>query len=749
MFFRGVGRECWGLCSGVIRRFAGRAGFLATVLGLSSDIGTPWQDFLGGLALVTAVAAVAFLALRWLFIKSAESPGWTGRVHRSATVIGLNALVGAIVLGGLYLARQEFGGPNGLTAHYVPAIADFQNRMDDRFDRVDAALAVLTGTTEATRETVDGLSETVEETRDTVVEMNQTMEFSTALAIVDRVKEAKDGSNQGQARALAALVADGFDFVGTNFSGVSFRGAVLDQANFSEAVFHFADFRGASFQGAKLVKTGIRLALADGETNFVGADLSHSYGPLFEAPGADFSNARLVGTTFLAANLNGADFSGADLSGASLAFADLRGANLSGANLTGAHFVGTLLTGADLTGAVFGQTNMLAAVLDPALLTDTQRQGACRHQASTRNGVGTLKIVERWKSDRYGTGYEYDDLVAYDNWFRVPGSDDLSLPVCTSDAASAAGFDATYPFDESFRLERDYLEHAGRKKKARDRFSAFRGRLEEGQQTGVIFGGKGAYLKLWVELMTRNAVDTAPVGPPYPDFDFLVPFLMHHGVLESSAVNWDFALTRRLLLERDLQRDGATEAAPGMYWKDFFPKQVTLGDMPKSAMGLYQEWTVGRAKLEFDTLHLRPPSVVADDPDGNGKILSLATGYLRKTTSGNNFDSHSWPTHADARAAYDYVGDKDRLVGSPVAFHSHGISKIVFAFPKAYGTYKIPLPDGVAETLSVHNPDLSLGLKVERVERLPDRPGVVIIFVTPQEAYLGTGSAQPKTLPIQ
>ena len=87
---------------------------------------------------------------------------------------------------------------------------------------------------------------------------------------------------------------------------------------------------------------------ADGERNFIGANLS----------GADLSGAYLIG-----ANLRGAYLIGAYLRGAYLRGADLIGANLIGADLSGADLRGANLSEANLRGAYLREANLSEANL--------------------------------------------------------------------------------------------------------------------------------------------------------------------------------------------------------------------------------------------------------------------------------------------------------------------------------------------------------------------------------------------------
>ncbi len=752
---RSLGRE-------VFRRHPGKVGSIATVLGLASDIGSPWQDFLSWLITLAAAVAVVALILRWLFWSADGQTGWAGRLRRFATSAAASSSICFVVFALLFQAQLAFSGPGGLVAEQMPAVAELQNRIAARLDRLDDALAVLRGDMSATREGIGKLNVTAEETRQGVESLNQTaeatregverlaektgktqsgveslneqMEFSVALAIIDRVREAQDGSLQGQGRAFAALLAEGYDFVGADFSGVAFRGTDLSGADFSESELNFADFRSAILRDATLAGSYMKLAQADGASDFAGADLSGVYAPLLDAPGANFDSARLRGSSFYAGNFRGAQFAGADLSGSAFAYADLRDSDLRGANLSGAHLVGALLTGAQLDGAIFDQTNMLAAVLDPVALSAPQRAAACRHRGSLQYGYGRFAMVERWESNKYDSGYEFDDINEYEADFPTPGYDDVSLPVCTSDPASAEGFSAVYPFDEEFRLERTYLEKAGRRNKAEVRFRDFRERLIEGQASGVMFRGDGGYRDQWLATLTAAAAVTTPVGPAYPDGDFLLPFLLAMNIVREEEIDWRRAFETRFQLERTMRGEHGGNFAANTHWSAFLPEEADLSDMPSEAEALFRKWTTARAKGDFAEIVLQPPAEVEHKADGIA-IARLSQNYYRKTSYGLNFEVQS-ATSQSAEVLEAFLGSRERFVESPALRNAFGLQKLLFVFPQAFADYGLTLPGGASNSAAPGTLPVDLVVSVDRAVRVPDYPAFVAVFVTPIRAEL-------------
>ncbi|WP_424939484.1 pentapeptide repeat-containing protein [Aliiroseovarius sp. S253] len=756
----------------LVDRKSGAFGFVTAAIGVSADLGTPWVNLLGLICLgvLALVALLAFLAASCRLSKAEKGPlAFLRRVSAKGLAYSIMAL---LIIAPFYGLQRYMGGDNGVIAEYVTPAAELQAYLDPKFDRLERAIDVLTENLEdqnsamedlnegieAQTEAVTGLSDTIEEQSAAVddlsisidaqtgaveglsdqvedqtgivTDIQETMTFSVAMNIMDRIRAARDGSNQGQSLAMRTLLASGFDFVGTDYSGVSFRGVVLDGANFSEARLHFVDLRGTSARNASFADSGLRLAQADNTTNFEGADLSGVYAPLFEAPEASFIGANLSGANFHASDLRGADFSNANLTGASFVFADLRGANLSGAVLDGAHFVGSLLTDANIETARFSETNLLGAALDPDLLSEEQRAGACRHQAHIRDS--RIKMMEIWESNKYDSGYEYDPINEYDQYVPAGPVDDVSLRLCKSASDSAVDFDATYPLDASFVLHRYYLDRAGREARARSRFKAMRERLEIGRVDAVFFTGDGYYRQQWIQELEANASVVTPVGPSYVDSDLTLVVLLSIGAVSEADVDWDFAFRRRLLLERKIWTSFDGEFARVSHWGPFFPRDVQQGDMPNEAFNLFRDWTLMRASSFGKEITLRPATVIVEGASGNTE-LSFKTGYMRQTPEGM-VASSSWPSHSLAEQAAEAAGGADNLHFAPATTHSYGISLLLYAFPKPLESYELRARtkiDGLKEIV----PDVDLTAQIDGWKTIQGyRGNVTLLRISPVSA---------------
>ena len=130
-----------------------------------------------------------------------------------------------------------------------------------------------------------------------------------------------------------------------SWGGTSFRGADLADADFSQATLNHTDFRGAILTRTCWGQTtGLEQARLEG-TYLADPDIlkllmaksgeneNYDYQDL---RGVNLKNAKLAGSSFIAANLSDATLQGADLSRAKLVQAQLYGTDLTQACLTGA-----------------------------------------------------------------------------------------------------------------------------------------------------------------------------------------------------------------------------------------------------------------------------------------------------------------------------------------------------------------------------------------------------------------------------
>ena len=422
------------------------------------------------------------------------------------------------------------------------------------------------------------------------------MEPAVATALLDRAVQTRDGSQQGQNKAVAALLAQGYDFANANWSGLSLRGGVLRNGKFSGLVMHAGDLSDADLRGANLQKAGLRFGTMD-RTQFGGALLGQVYAPFVSAQGADLTGADLARANFFAGDFRKANFTKAKLPGASLAFADLRGANFDGADLTGAYLTGALLDGATFTGAIVKDTDLQGAVGTWDGLSNAQRSGACRHGIlGGAPGVLVLRVdlMERWPSNKYDSGYQFEDLRTEDVALRSFA--DRSLPLCRTPNDAAAAYRADYPAEMGIYVDREYVQKAGRRAAILDRINSHAKLLSTELTDARVLKGDNREVKAWEASMRAAASTVKLVRDPVLGEDDLTDVLLIAAGGQTDSIDWGRLAQQHFMKEWQSRRKDAGDAAR-LLWTPFFPQEApTYADLPSSTPELFRAWTVARAK---------------------------------------------------------------------------------------------------------------------------------------------------------
>lgn len=197
---------------------------------------------------------------------------------------------------------------------------------------------------------------------------------------------------------LEDLVLANRDLSDADFSGAVLRGTILSGCTLNSAIFFAADMRRANLEGASLRRADLRGAIMRG-ANLTGADLTEA--DLREGAIAQMDKEK--GLAILThksqendagtANFTGANLSGSKMAGIAAQKADFTDAMLLGtrmirANLRGSSFQGANLEGADLSGADLTDTDFTHAVLIGTKTVMAKKQGMNTEGALTSAPVG-------------------------------------------------------------------------------------------------------------------------------------------------------------------------------------------------------------------------------------------------------------------------------------------------------------------------------------------------------------------------
>ncbi len=167
---------------------------------------------------------------------------------------------------------------------------------------------------------------------------------------------------------LSGLDLSGIDLSGAELANIKFRDANLEGANLCEAVLTEAEFRDAKLGNADFTDAQMRRAV------LIGADIQ----------GACFDGANMVGVFLNGTHAAGASFKKADLRAARMgvpkcqpedpfgAVTTFRGANMEWCLFGAADLTGVDLRDTNLTHAHLYESEIRAALLDGADLTEVK-----------------------------------------------------------------------------------------------------------------------------------------------------------------------------------------------------------------------------------------------------------------------------------------------------------------------------------------------------------------------------------------
>lgn len=630
------------------------------IIGLLADLVERW---FGILAIVFPVLAGLTLVL-FLAWWSAQT-GARVRLRKWLATLSLNGIIATLALAPIAILNFSVGSERGAASTLIPGIDESLRRIElafeaeideleetvnEGFEETRTAIAEQGGATretiaeegERTREDLGELENTVREgnevTLEAVTETRAVLEFSQALEIDTRARQARDGSNQGQVQALASLHANDFDFVASDYSGVRLAGLAITGADFCAARFAVANLSGVVLRDVTLDDADLRFADIEGaDFSGAGSSLTSLSAPFLSGKGARFINADLSRSTFVGADLRNADFSYANLSNTSFAFADLTGANFEGADLTGAHFVYAQLGDARFEGARFDNTNMLAAFLDADRLSASQQAGACKHRLDERSTL-TAEIVETFPDPdgRGGQGSERS-LSARANGNRYPVLDEPTLPECASAPDNTDRFTAIDPMDEPLAVARTVMRHGDRRAQLRaqlDRpLEAMYAAIDDGRP---IYASPTDFLEDALDEITLAARRVTTLERAYFDEDMVFALLVGRGGYTPDPGAWQQGALARHRLERRVDQVFEAKLEAHSYWSRFFvDERITVSDAPDAITQAFQTYTERRASRLPQVFTFRPGAW--EHPDSRGRETlqtlfgSVSLGGLNRT----------------------------------------------------------------------------------------------------------------------
>jgi len=443
-------------------------------LAFISDFFRPMFDIAHWVALV-AILATAFFAATMYWIQP-ERKSTQRMFARSFLCSWIFAIVFTCVTTAQLLVPEN----ESATSRVLVPVRDLQEILfpiQKQVEQVAEDVSVIRESSERQEKTLTRVEESTDSIADDVAQIDSNMSVSLAVETLDRAVASKNGSMQGQNRAIETLLHTGYSFRNVEYSGIALRKANLANADFANAVLEGSDLSDANLSNAVFSGASFEFALLR-KVRGPRADFSAAYLPYANLEGSDLTKADLSRANLYGADLRNVSLRAADLSGASLVGADLRGADLRGANLKNTVLFGAILDGAQLNGAIFDNTDIGSAVgID--LPSNLKAPQVC-----ARNGSGYMrtKIIEATPSTRFDSGFAFEEIFTYTPRPVIPVESHFYNEECrdVSDeempVSDSPVFRQTIYGDHlGFRLPNDLLNSAGRR-------ARFQKRLEEHEQ---------------------------------------------------------------------------------------------------------------------------------------------------------------------------------------------------------------------------------------------------------------------------
>lgn len=434
----------------------------------------------------------------------------------------------------------------------------------------------------------------------------QQTDLSLAQQTLDRALEIKDGSLQGQVKAIEKLIAAGYEFTNSNFNGVALSGARLIKTDFSSASFQLANLQKTNFSNTTLNGADLNFAYLE-KALLDEVKAEKTYLQYIQGNESSFRKANLKRSSFFMSRLKNADFSNADLTGACLAYCDLTGANFTGANLTDAWFFGSVLDEAIFDDAIIQNTEASGAVADNNTFTNVQKGELKRIRIS--NSQDRLQI---WGSTRNELSYDYKSpsFKGYYNGFhriypRISESLDFRKDSENRPVGAFRNFKGSISgsISEYYWFNSKFWKSGERGNKLKVYLRNHIKFLLENLKLQKILEGNGEEVQRIMNFIKKKK-STEAKRPLIWNSDAAFIFMLTTNIKSAISIEpyeWISMAKKRCELDKINPDDNS--------WEPFYPKFAHCHNLPKDHEKIYKKWTLQRVEnLSFDKIEINYPS---------------------------------------------------------------------------------------------------------------------------------------------
>lgn len=693
------------------------------------------RTFPGDLAVVRLRSDGELACEEWLSVQSRES--------------AKTADAGALVL-------REDGGGRSLLTVTISSIDEEYIRIAPRSDSLrimksmSGAALVINGALAGMLMAVDstGVGEVLQ--LDDIVRLTEpffggeppkqgaggTTEINALQSIVSRAVSARNGSNQGQASAVRALLDRGQDFTNADWRGLSLREADLRRGNFSGARLHLADLNGVTAGGAVLSRAGLRFASLD-SARLEKAKFDSVYAPFATMRKVQLSGADLSWSNLFAADLRGADLRGANLRGAVMHLADLRGAMLDGADLSSAQLIGALLDSVSLLETRFDNTNVAGATATEFRLSRQQMSGVCRHAGWDVDDVGSWHFRVTARSQDVALRQQVSPIIETNG--QITGLRNPSLPMCSSRLGLVDYGLYYFPLTLLTELDQEVVDNLRAEEKVRTRVRRVLDEPRSVLLPRVTILGDSVEYRGWIAAIQRRSQSKQPLNRPVLGSVVLYSWLRDSPAVHDSAVDWAQFAQDHFNDERGYRRPTASAVASQLSADFFFPDGARWVDIADDGTRLFRDWISGAARIPARV------AVLSARFYGNGakgamvdQVLEQPDGVLNARVS----------TEIMSDLPVPGMFDQGRLTELSAQTEAIGVRSTLLDWGAPLREYSISIPQSVA---AVGEMMILVELKILGMRRGLSKPRgqTLILDVVPMRATLSKNGSSLWTGPVR
>ncbi len=451
------------------------------------------------------------------------------------------------------------------------------------------------------------------------------IDLNNAILSLDRALASRDGSIQGQIRAIEELIKNGYIYKNTNFDGVSLNGANLRDTDFSSCTFQTSNVEDVVFDHTDLTEADFNFSVFK-NSSFKKTNAERVFFQFAQGENADFEGANLQRSSFFWSKLNNVNFRNANLRGVCLSYCDLTGADFTGADLTDAVIVSSVLDQAIFKDAIIMNTDVGNSVSEGDLnFTSAQIDELCKSTPIYKIDVniwGNSLESEKWNSN-----YPFFNSY-YTKIDNIPTKIKGSLKIRSKESLAPVGAFRHYSSDgrttvgSNYWFEGKFWNHGERKFKVKAFLEKHAEYLFNKIAGGTRIEGSGKEIAQFYSFIEKQVKITKCQNPLIWNEESQNVMLLSKQYIAAEDIYWKSYASKRCAIDNNY-----TDKFHYDSWQAIYPKEISCSMLPSTHLDYYKAWTVDRAKdLKLKEIQINY-SITLNDFD---KLQEISNGNSSK-----------------------------------------------------------------------------------------------------------------------